>query len=121
MDIAYIKKVQEWVELDNILLKSKEETQDSVDKKKDIEGDILNYVEKHNIEFNLAISDGHIKFAKRNTNQALSMKVIKTLLGKYFSTVEKAKLGVDVDDICEFLTSNLEKKTVYFMKRDIQE
>lgn len=121
MDIAYVKKVQEWVELDNILLKSKDDTRDVVDKRKVLEESILEYVEKNNFDnFDLTISDGKIKFAKKTNTQSLSTKTIKTLLTSYFAAPERANVVVDVDEICEYITSNLEKKTSIYMKRDIK-
>ncbi len=45
MDIAYIKKVQDWVECDNKILKSKESIKETVEKKKQLEEEIVQYVE----------------------------------------------------------------------------
>ena len=121
MDITYVKKVQEWVELDNIIMKSKEDTKDVVDRRKVLEESILEYVEKNNFDnFDLTISDGKIKFAKKTNVQSMSTKTIKNLLTSYFAAPERANIQVDVDEICEYITSNLEKKTSIYMKRDIK-
>jgi hypothetical protein len=118
MDITYVKKVQEWVELDNKILKNKDEIKDTVEKKKDLEDDILQYIEENKFDnLSLSISDGNIKFAKKTNTQPLSIKTIKTILEKY--KFEK-NVALDADDICAFVSSNLEKKSSVFMKRDIK-
>ena len=118
MDFAYVKKIQEWVQLDNKLLRSKDETKEILERKKDLEDEILDYVEKNNFDnLNLSISDGCIKFQKRATTQHLSSKVLKTILNKY---AKEKKINIDVDDICNYINENLDKKTSIFMKREIK-
>jgi hypothetical protein len=119
MDLSYINRVKEWVEIDNKLLRSKNELKDIVDKKKRLEEEILEYVETNKLEnLCLNITDGTVKFSKRNQTQSLSIKVIKSMLESY---IDKRNKKVDVDDICDFIVTNLEKKTQVFMKRDIKE
>jgi hypothetical protein len=92
---------------------------DIVDKKKRLEEEILEYVETNKLEnLCLNITDGTVKFSKRNQTQSLSIKVIKSMLESY---IDKRNKKVDVDDICDFIVTNLEKKTQVFMKRDIKE
>jgi hypothetical protein len=118
MDITYVKKVQEWVELDNKIVRNKDEMKETIEKKKDLEDDILQYIEENKFDnLSLSISDGNIKFAKKTNTQPLSIKTIKTLLEKY--KVEK-NITLDIDDVCTFISSNLEKKSSTFMKRDIK-
>lgn len=118
MDISYINKVREWVEIDNKILRSKDNIKEAVDKKKDLEEEILEYVEKNKLtELTLNISDGTIKFSKKVATQPLSIKTIKALMEKY---KEEYNLDIDVNDICTFISSNLEKKTSHFMKRDVK-
>jgi DNA-binding protein Fis len=117
MELNYIKRVQDWVESDNKLFKLKEDMKDPIEKKKQLEEEILTYVESNKLDnLCLNISDGTIKFSKRNQTQPLSMRVIKSLLDSYSETNT-----INVDDICDFILSNLEKKTVVCMKRNIKD
>jgi len=119
MDLSYINRVKEWVEIDNKLLRSKNEMKDIVERKKQLEEEILEYVETNKLDnLCLNITDGTVKFSKRNQTQPLSMKVVKSMLENY---IEKKKRKIDVDDICEFIVSNLEKKQQVYMKRDIKD
>jgi len=119
MDLSYINRVKEWVEIDNKLLRSKNELKDIVDRKKQLEEDIIGYVETNKLDnLCLNITDGTVKFSKRNQTQSLSIKVIKSILESY---IDKKNNNIDVDDICDFIVTNLEKKTQIFMKRDIKD
>jgi arginine decarboxylase-like protein len=117
MELNYIKRVQDWVDTDNKLLKLKEDMKDPLEKKKQLEEEIITYVESNKLDsLCLNISDGTIKFSKRNQTQALSMRVIRTLLESYSENDR-----INVDEICDFITSNLEKKMIISMKRDIKD
>ena len=119
MDIEYVRKVQEWVELDNRTLRNKEQMKEVLEKKSVIESDILAYVEENKIDdLTLSISDGNIKFAKRNTIQQLTTRVLKSMLEKYIQ--EKNITSLDVNDVCNYITNNLEKKSVSYMKRNMR-
>jgi len=118
MDLQHIKKVQEWVELDNKVLRNKEQMKEHVERKKELEDDILQYVESNKIDnLSLNISDGTIKFSKKTNTQPLSIKVIKACLEKYSS---KNNVDIDVDDICNFINASLEKRSSSYMKRDFK-
>jgi hypothetical protein len=118
MDFEYVRKVQEWVELDNRILRNKELMKEVVDKKTALETEILDYVEDNKIEdLTLSITDGNIKFAKKNTTQQLNNRTLKTLLEKY---IDEKKIHIDVNEVCNFITNNLEKKSGVFMKRSIR-
>ena len=124
MDVEYIKKVKEWVSLDNKVTRSmekiktvKDDIQDIIDERKDIEDDILDYIQTNKFEkLTLNISDGTIKFGKRTTTTSLSLKLLKALFEKY---AEENPGAFQADKLHEFLIENLEKKTTYFIKRDI--
>lgn len=114
MDPTYVEKVQEWVNLDNQLLKNKEQIQNIVEKKRGLETEIIDYIKNQKLdEMKLTISDGTIKFPKRVTTQSLSLKVLGELLKKYF------KEEHNVDNIIKFINENLTKKTEITMKREI--
>ncbi len=118
MELPYVKRIQEWVEIDNLILKNKEQIQEKVDRKKQLEEEILEYVEENKLD-NLCLnsSDGTIKFSKRNTTQPLSMKVLKQLFEKYNTDKNK---NINVNELCDFISSNLEKKNQVFLKREIK-
>ena len=118
MDFEYIKKIQTWVEYDNKLIKNKEQIQSVVEKKKELEEDILKYVEENKYDkLTLNISDGNIKFSKRNVTQPLSMKTLKTILEKYVNE----KNNININEILEFVSTNLETKQKVHMQRDFKE
>jgi hypothetical protein len=118
MDLKYVKKVQEWVEMDNKIIRNKESMKEAVDRKKDLEDEIMDYVESNKIDnLSLNISDGTIKFAKKVTTQTLSIKALKGLMEKY---VTENNLDLNVDAVCNYVNTNLEKKSSLYMKRDIK-
>lgn len=118
MDISYVKKVQEWVECDNKILKSKEAIKEVVEKKKELEEDIIQYVENNKYDkLTLNITDGAIKFSKRNSTQPLSMKVLRAILQKYCDQEEH----IDVAAIMKFVGESLETKQKVCMNREIKE
>lgn len=117
MDAEYVQKIQSWVELDNRVLRNKQTIQEVVEKKKELEEEILEYIETHKFDkFTINISDGSIKFSKRNVTQPLSMRTLRTALEKY----SEEKQEIDVEEILDFVADNLEVKAKYFMKRDVK-
>lgn len=117
MDPVYVDKVKQWVEFDNILLKHKETVKDVQEKKKELEEAILKYVEDHKYDrLVINISDGHIKFGKRNVTQPLSMKTLKVLLDKYSAQEE----SIDVPTLMKFINDNLDVKAKTVMNREVK-
>lgn len=117
MDPSYVDKMREWVELDNKLMHLKEQVQELNEEKKEIEEDILKYVETKGLDkITVNISDGCLKFPKRNTQQTMSLKYVKNTLAKYSEETQ----NVDAEEIYKFLVSNLETKTKAYIKRDIR-
>jgi hypothetical protein len=115
MDVQYIKKVQEWVLYDNELLKHKENVKGVVEKKKDLEDEILKYVEDNKYDkLTINISDGNIKFSKRNTTQPLTMKGLRSMLESYQDA------QIDVDDLMKHISSGLQVKQKVCMQRDFK-
>lgn len=115
MDIAYIKKIQEWVEYDNKVLKYKEDVKEFLEKKKELEEDILTYVEDNKYDkLTLNITDGNIKFSKRNTTQPLSMKTLKSIFERY----NDEGGSLDVGGLMKYISDSLETKQKVHMTRD---
>jgi predicted site-specific integrase-resolvase len=132
MEVAYINKIQKWVEIDNTILRSqeglkvhqeainknKEEVSSLLEDKKKIEDEVLEYIQKNKMDkLTINISDGTIKFGKKTTQQNLTIKTLKTLLDKYS---EGEDHNVDTNKLFDFILDNLEKKTTLFMKRDLK-
>jgi chromosomal replication initiation ATPase DnaA len=117
MDPTYVDKVKKWVECDNIIIQHKEAMKDAQDQKRDLEESILKYVEDNKYDkLVINISDGHIKFGKRNITQPLSMKLLRNILQKYASQEE----SIDVDNIMDFISENLEVKPKTIMNREVK-
>lgn len=139
MDTVYIDKVKSWLALDNQSLRLKEEMEKKTEKlkleldtivegykqrmdkvgdeKKELEEDILKYVETNALEkMTLSLSDGSLKFTKKSTQQSVSLKYLKTTLGKY----SEEKEAIDAEDVYKYLVSNLETKTKLSMKREVK-
>ena len=132
MDPSYIQKVKEWVVLDNAIMrgmepvieskkvikKLEEDIQPQVEKKREIEDSIVEYIQKNKYEkLTVNINDGTIKFGKKTAAPPLSLKLIKALLEKY--AIENMDDNIDPSKIYDFMIDNFEKKTSYFIKRDI--
>jgi hypothetical protein len=133
MDTEYISKVKKWVDIDNQILrtqekvkhhfdaveKNKEELKPLAEKKKEIEDDIITYIESNKLEkLTVNITDGTIKFGKKTSQQPITLKLLKFLLDKYSSEEEEEDL--DTNKLYEFITDSLDKKTTFFMKREIK-
>jgi hypothetical protein len=132
MDAQYINKVKQWVELDNKIIRSQEVTKPHIeaieqnketikpmlDKKKEIEDEIVQYIESNKLEkLTVNITDGAIKFGKKTSQQPITLKLLKSILDKYS---EEEDCDVDTAKLYDFILDNLDKKTSYFMKRDIK-
>lgn len=115
MDIEYVKKIQEWVDCDNQLLKHKDSIKNVVERKKDLEDDILRYVEDNKYDrLTINITDGNIKFSKRNTTQPLTMKLLRSLLETYSGS------HIDVDNVMQHVSTGLQVKQKVCMQRDFK-
>ena len=117
MDNEYVEKMKEWIELDNTYTSLRQQMNDLTDQKKLLEDDILKYVEDNNLEkVVVSISDGTLKFPKRSTQQAISLKFLKANLSKY----NEEKSPINVEEVYKFLISNLETKTKLSIKHDVR-
>lgn len=113
MDVRYIDKIKQWSVLHQEASRVKEKLSDINNQKKELEDDIIEYIEENNLEkVSLNISDGVIKFPKRTIHQSISIKYLKSALAKY----NDEKQPIDVDGVCEFLQSNLESKQAIYIK-----
>jgi predicted site-specific integrase-resolvase len=117
MDNEYVEKMKEWIEMDNVSSVLRQQISKLNDKKKELEDDILKYVEENNLEkVVVTVSDGTLKFPKRSQQQAISLKFLKSNLSKY----NDEKEHINVEEVFKFLTSNLETKTKLSIKRDVR-
>ena len=117
MDNQYVDKMKDWIEIDNAYGALRQQMNDLADKKKELEDEILKYIEENNLEKVVVnLCDGTLKFPKRSTQQSISLKFLKTHLAKY----NEEKTPINVEEVFKFLTSNLETKTKLSIKRDVR-
>jgi hypothetical protein len=118
MDDTYVDKLKEWIELDNQAIRLKEQLNDVNDNKKEIEEEILQYIEANSFDkLTINISDGNLKFPQATTKSPLSIKFLKNTLNKYN---DEHGQTVDIDKILKFISSNMETKTKRYIKRDVR-
>jgi hypothetical protein len=119
MENSYVDKVREWVDLDNQSIDLKTSLNKVNDEKKQLEDDILEYVEKNNLEnVSLTLSDGKLKFPKTVVKQSLSMKYLKTAFTKY--NEENPYSTIDTETVCKFLVDNLDSSSKISIKRYVR-
>ena len=126
MEEEYVKKIQDWVKLDNIITKNKEEIKEFTDKKKteiediiieakELEKDIIEHVTSKKLEkLTLNISDGKIKFPRKNTQPSLSMKTVNTILDSYTKATK-----IDTKELYKYIQENAPRTESITIKRDI--
>lgn len=123
MDAEYIRKVQQWVQLDNKALeatnqikKIQEEYKPLFEERDELEKDIVEYVAQKNMDMlTINTSDGNIKFSKKSNTQSMSLKLLKNLLTDYCNKHP----GPNPEDMYNFIVNSLEKKTKLNIKRNI--
>lgn len=120
MDDTHIYKLKEWINLDDQTLELKNSMNVLNEKKKEIEEDIIQYVEDKKLEdVTITFGDRKLKFAKVNVKQTLSIKYIKTALTNYNDELSKSH-KIDIDDLCKYLLENLETTSKVCIKRPIR-
>jgi hypothetical protein len=130
MDPQYIKKIQEWVQLDNKIIDIEnkvkplkdsittiiEENKKLYESKSELEKEIIEYIHEHNMDkLTINTSDGNIKFSKRTNTQSLSMKVLRSILKGY----EEENPDIQSEDIMNYIMNKLEKRSQLSIKRQI--
>lgn len=131
MEAAYVNKVKQWVEIDNKIIraqdvlkphnevidKCKDDIKPLQEQKKLIEDDIVSYIESNKLEkLTINITDGAIKFGKKTSQPPITLKLLKFILDKY----AEEEGDVDTGKLYDFILDNIDKKTTYFMKRDMK-
>jgi len=118
MDVRYMEKIKQWVEYDNRIQRNKKDIQTVVEKKKDVETELLDYVSSQKMDrFTINISDGNIKFTKMNVKPPLTQKVLRDTLQDYLAEKD---IIMDIEDFLQYMNEKNETKTKYIMKRDIK-
>lgn len=116
MDDTYLEKLRKWIDLDNRTARLKSQLAELGDEKKQVEDEIVDYVKANNLDkVTVNIADGTLKFAKRSSQQAMSIKYLKATLIKYNEEQEP----INTDAVLQYLVTNLESKTKMFIKRDM--
>jgi hypothetical protein len=120
MDETHISKLKDWITLDDQTLELKNSINALNEKKKEVEDEIMKYVEDKKLEdVTITFGDRKLKFAKTNVKQTLSIKYIKTALAKYNDELPNNN-KIDIDDLCKYLLENLETSTKVCIKRPIR-
>lgn len=115
MDPEYIRQIKQWVECDNTLIQYKNDIRDATERKKQLEDSITQYIESKKLDkLVVNITDGCIKFGRRNITQPLSMKTLRSILQMYKTQHE----DIDVERIITFIGSSLEVKPKTTMTRE---
>ena len=125
MDTDNVKKIQDWIVLDNETLKIRQQIKDIQEQHKDLfakrdalEKEIMDYVAENKLDaITIRTSDGNIKFSKRNSTQPLTTKLVKSLMTDYCQTQPHAVAMCE--DILQFISDKLDKKTKLAMVRKI--
>jgi CRISPR/Cas system CSM-associated protein Csm2 small subunit len=134
MDTHYINLVKDWVKLDNIIARNNVEVKkvkddikiieerviDTVEEKKKLEKDIIDYVQVSKLEsMQLKISDGIITFSKKTTQKPMNQKWLREILQKYSD--ENPDENLQYNKLIEYVMSNIEKKVDYSINRKIMD
>jgi hypothetical protein len=127
MNTEYVKKIQDWVVLDNQALEIKQQLKDIQEqhkelftKRDELEKEIMDYVADNKLDsITIRTSDGNIKFSKRNSTQPLTMKLVKSLMADFCKTQPQA-FNI-CEDIFQYISDKLDKKTKLSMVRKIDE
>ena len=115
MDPEHIRKIKQWVEYDNALIQYKHDIKDTSERKKELEESITKYIESQKLDkLVVNITDGCIKFGRRNVTQPLSMKTLRSILQSYAMQHQ----SIDVDEIIKFVGESLEVKLKTTMTRE---
>lgn len=110
----YQKKLQDWLELDDYIESRNAKLKVAKDKKKELEQQILSYVEEGELQnVNVELEDGKIEFKEDDTKSSFTMKYLKDMIYKYFNDTRHAT----ANDLFEFLVQNRHVKTKLVMKR----
>jgi hypothetical protein len=118
MDHQHLEKIRKWIDLDNKVVQLKSHLAELTDEKKELENDILEYIKSNSLEkVKVNVADGTLKFAKRSSQQAMSIKYLKTTLMKYNEEEEP----INTEAVLQYLLTNLQTKTTMFIKRDISQ
>lgn len=117
MDPTYVQKIQEWVRLDNQIMRMKEESSDFTDKKRELEEEIISFVTTKKLEnLTINISDGAIKFSTTNSKAPMNYKSLKPILEKYSQEVAY----INTNELLKYINDHLETKSKVSIKRDLK-
>jgi hypothetical protein len=118
MDKSYVQKIKQWVELDNMIEARKAKMKVHVDEKKELEDDILGYIDQQNLQnVQINIPDGNIKFTETTTTTGITLKSIKEGLNVFFEQSQINNTPITADAIYAFLLNSRQSKKKLLMKR----
>ena len=104
--------VKDWVTLDNNIKTLLDEIKDLREKKKQVNNNILEYVNTNNLNnATININGGNLKFVNTKTTKAITLKYLEECLGELFK--DKSK----IDEILLYIKSNREISESQEIKR----
>jgi len=79
-----IQTIKKWVKVDNEIRTLQSETNKRKQEKKNISGDLINVMKKHEIDC-FDITDGQINYVKHTVKKPITQKMLLNILSSYFS------------------------------------
>lgn len=106
------ENIKRWVHLDNQLNSLKDKSKTLSEERKNIETNILTYVEDNNLENATAkISDGKLKFITNKQTSPLTFKCVEDSISFFIKDEDKVK------EIIQHIKNNREVKYIKNIKR----
>jgi len=110
--MSFEDSIKTWVQIDNQVKMLQDKIKELKDKKSDVEFQIYNYAEEHNLQRAvIEISDGKLKFVENKTTSPLSLKYVEKCLTNIVPDTEVVK------QIMTYIKDNRETKTDTGIKR----
>lgn len=105
--------IKEWINHDNKEKRLKEEINDVKETKERLEEDILNYMERNNIEDREIIIENNskLKYSKMKVTETITKKLIIEKLTEYYKNENKAK------EITDYIYSDRKSELKKYLKK----
>lgn len=109
-----MRGVKEWVQIDNDILKMKNDIKKLNERKKQLTDTLVRVMKENEIDC-FDLKDGNISYKKNVTKKALSGKSLMTILGRYFEND-----GKTAEQMTKYILDNREEQTKETIKRKIE-
>ena len=109
-----MRGVKEWVQIDNDILKMKNDIKKLNERKKQLTETLVRVMKENEIDC-FDLKDGNISYKKNVTKKALSGKSLMAILGRYFEND-----GKTAEQMTKYILDNREEQTKETIKRKIE-